>query len=351
MVSGIPLHASPGLRAWRRFRANRLGYVSLVLFVLLFGASLFAEILSNDKPLVVRYEGHWYFPALQSVPETAFGGDFPTPTDYLDPDIRRNLEKPGNFVLYPPNRYHSSTINYFAKAPDPSSPSGENWLGTDAQGRDLLARLIYGFRLSVFFGLLVTLAATAFGVLYGAIQGYFAGWTDIGMERFKEIWEAMPMLYMLIIFSSLFAPSFWLLVILIAVFSWLGISAYVRAEFLKNRTLDYVRAARALGQSNRVIMWRHILPNSLTPVVTLAPFAMAGSIGLLTSLDFLGLGMPAGTPSFGELLSQAKDNLDAWWIALSTFGVLVIMLLLLVLIGDALRDALDPRKALDGEET
>lgn len=346
----LPLHASPARRAWRRFRANRLGFASLLVFTALFTLSLFAELLSNDKPLVVRYAGHWYFPVVQTIAETTFGGDFPTPTDYLDPDIRRNLEQPGNFVLYPPNRYHSRTINYFAKAPDPSAPSPENWFGTDAQGRDLLARLIYGFRLSVLFGLLVTLAATAFGVLYGAIQGYFAGWTDIGMERFKEIWEAMPMLYMLIIFSSLFAPSFWLLVILIAVFAWLGISAYVRAEFLKNRTLDYVRAARALGQSNRLIMWRHILPNSLTPVVTLAPFAMASSIGLLTSLDFLGLGMPVGTPSFGELLSEAKDNLDAWWIAISTFGVLVLMLLLLVLVGDALRDALDPRKVVQTKE-
>jgi len=347
----VPVHASPARRAWRRFRANRLGFASLVIFTVLFTLSLFAEVLSNDKPLVVRYAGQWYFPVVQTLPETTFGGDFPTPTDYLDPDIHRNLEKPGNFTLYPPNRYHSRTINYFAKAPDPSAPSRDNWLGTDAQGRDLLARLIYGFRLSVLFGLLVTLSATAFGVLYGAIQGYFAGWSDIGMERFKEIWDAMPMLYMLIIFSSLFAPGFWLLVILIAVFSWLGISAYVRAEFLKNRTLDYVRAARALGQSDRMIMWRHILPNSLTPVVTLAPFAMAGSIGLLTSLDFLGLGMPVGTPSFGELLSEAKDNLDSWWIAISTFGVLVLMLLLLVLVGDALRDALDPRKVLQTEET
>jgi microcin C transport system permease protein len=346
----VPVHASPGRRAWRRFRSNRLGYTSLVIFTALFVCSLFAELISNDKPLVVRYDGHWHFPVVQTVPETAFGGDFPTPTDYLDPDIRRNLEKKGNFVLYPLNRYHSSTINYFAKSPDPSGPSRDNWLGTDAQGRDLLARLIYGFRLSVVFGLFVTVAATAFGVLYGAVQGYFAGWSDIGMERFKEIWDSMPMLYMLIIFSSLFAPSFWLLVILITVFSWEGISAYVRAEFLKNRTLDYVRAARALGQSNRMIMWRHILPNSLTPVVTLAPFAMVGAISLLTSLDFLGLGMPAGTPSFGELLSEAKDNLDAWWIAISTFGVLVLMLLLLVLVGDALRDALDPRKVLQTEQ-
>jgi len=298
----------------------------------------------------VRYEGHWYFPVVQTLPETTFGGDFPTPTDYLDPDIRANLAKPGNFVLYPANRYYSSTINYFATSPDPSRPSAENRLGTDAQGRDLLARLLYGFRLSVFFGLIVAAASTAFGILFGALQGYFAGWTDIAMERFKEIWGSMPMLYMLIIFSSLFSPNFWLLVVLIAIFGWLGIAAYVRAEFLKNRTLDYVRAARALGQSNRMIMWRHILPNSLTPVVTLVPFEIAAAIGALTSLDFLGLGVPPGTPSLGELLGEGKDNLDAWWISLSTFAVLVVTLLLLILIGDALRDALDPRKVLEGEE-
>ena len=348
-MTDIPLHASPLQRAWRRFRANRVGYASLVVFTLAFLVSLAAELLSNDRPLVVRYDGHWYFPVAQTLPETTFGGDFPTPTDYLDPDIRRKLEKPGNLVLYPPNRYHYSTINYFAKSPDPSAPSGENWFGTDGQGRDLLARLLYGFRLSVFFGLIVAAASTAFGILYGALQGYFAGWTDIGMERFKEIWGSMPMLYMLIIFSSLFSPSFWLLVVLITIFGWLGIAAYVRAEFLKNRTLDYVRAARALGQTNRMIMWRHILPNSLTPVVTLVPFEIAASIGALTSLDFLGLGVPPGTPSLGELLGEGKDNLDAWWISISTFTVLVVTLLLLILIGDALRDALDPRRYRAGD--
>jgi microcin C transport system permease protein len=344
-----PLHASPARRAWRRFRANRMGYVSLVLFVLAFAVSLFAELLCNDRPLLVRYDGHWYFPVVQTLPETTFGGDFPTPTDYLDPLIRANLAKPGNFALYPPNHYHYSTINYFARSPDPAPPNGENWLGTDDRGRDVLARLLYGFRLSVFFAIIVAALSTAFGVLYGAIQGYFASWTDIGMERFKEIWGAMPVLYMLIIFASLFSPSFWLLVVLIAIFGWLGIAAYVRAEFLKNRTLDYVRAARALGQSNRMIMWRHILPNSLTPVVTLLPYDMAAAVGALTSLDFLGLGVPPGTPSLGELLQQGKDNLDAWWISLSTFAVLVVTLLLLILIGDALRDALDPRKVLEGE--
>jgi microcin C transport system permease protein len=321
----------------------------VLILGVLFGLSLIAEVLSNDKPLVARYEGQWYFPVFQTLPETTFGGDFPTPTDYLDPLIRDNLAKPGNFALFPPNRYHHSTINYFAKNPSPARPGSDYVLGSDDRGRDLLARLLYGFRLSVVFALIVTVLCTAFGVLYGAVQGYFAGWTDIGMERFKEIWGAMPVLYMLIIFASLFSPSFTLLVILISIFGWLGIAAYVRAEFLKNRTLDYVRAARALGQSNRKIMWRHILPNSLTPVVTLVPFEMAAAIGALTSLDFLGLGVPPGTPSLGELLKQGKENLDAWWISLATFGVLVVTLLLLILIGDALRDALDPRKVLKEE--
>ena len=344
------LRDSPARRAWRRFRANRLGYWSLLLLAVLFGLSLVAEVLSNDKPLAARYNGQWFFPVFQTVPETTFGGDFPTPTDYLDPLIRENLSTPGNFALFPPNRYHHGTINYFAKDPAPARPSRDNWLGSDDRGRDLLAQLLYGFRLSVVFALIVTAICTAFGIFYGAVQGYLAGWTDIGMERFKEIWGAMPVLYMLIIFSSLFSASFGLLVVLIAVFGWLGIAAYVRAEFLKNRTLDYVRAARALGQSNRRIMWRHILPNSLTPVVTLVPFEMASAIGALTSLDFLGLGVPPGTPSLGELLKQGKENLDAWWISLTTFGVLVVTLLLLILIGDALRDALDPRKVLKVEE-
>ena len=319
------------------------------MFLVLFGLGLIAEVLSNDKPLVVRYEGHWYFPVFQTLPETAFGGDFPTPADYLDPFIRAQLAKPGNFALYPLNHYHYTTINYFSTSPSPARPDRENVFGTDDRGRDLLARLLYGFRLSVLFALIVAAASTAFGILFGALQGYFAGWTDIAMERVKEIWGAMPTLYMLIIFSSLFSASFWLLVILLTVFGWLGIAAYVRAEFLKNRTLDYVRAARALGQSNWKIIRRHILPNSLTPVVTLVPFEMAAAIGALTSLDFLGLGVPPGTPSLGELLQQGKDNLDAWWISMSTFAVLVVTLLLLILIGDALRDALDPRKVLEGK--
>ncbi len=344
-----PSSQNPWRRAWGRFKANRLGYRSLQVFLVLFILSLFAEVISNDKPLLVRYEGNWYVPIVRNHPETTFGGDFLTPTDYLDPFIQEQLAKPGNFAIFPLNRYHHSTINYFAKEPNPAPPSEQNWLGTDDRGRDLIARLLYGFRLSVLFALAVTIVCTVMGVVYGAIQGYFAGWTDIAMERVVEIWGAMPSLYLLIIFSAFFSPSVGLLIALISLFGWLGIAAYVRAEFLKNRTLDYVRAAKALGQRNRVIIFRHILPNSLTPVITLIPFEMAGAIGALTSLDFLGLGVPPGTPSLGELLAQGKNNLDAWWISLATFLALVTTLVLLILVGDALRDALDPRKEIAKE--
>lgn len=336
----------PWRRAWRRFKTNRLGYRCLQVFLVLFILSLLAEGLSNDQPLLVKYEGRWYVPVLRTYPETTFGGDFETPADYLDPFIQAQLAKPGNLAIFPLNRYHHRTINYFAVASDPAPPNFQNWLGTDNRGRDVLARAIYGFRLSVLFALAVTVVCTLMGVIYGAVQGFFAGWTDLVMERFVEIWGSMPELYMLIIFSALFAPSVGLLVTLISAFSWLGIATYVRAEFLKNRTLDYVRAATAMGQRKRVIIFRHILPNTLTPVITLIPFEMAGAIGALTSLDFLGLGVPPGTPSLGELLQQAKGNLDAWWLAVVSVGVLVTMLVLLSLIGDALRDALDPRKVL-----
>ena len=336
---------SPSQRAWRRFRANRLGFGSLVLFAVLFGLSLFAEVLSNDKPLVARYQDHWYAPIVQSLPETQFGGDFDSPTDFLDPFIQAQFEKPGNWALYPPNPYHHSTLNYFAKQPNPAPPSSDNLLGTDDRGRDVVARLLYGFRLSVLFALALTLFGTVIGVLTGALQGFFGGKTDLAMQRFIEVWSAMPELYLLIIFSAVFDPSVTLLLVLLGLFGWMGLSDYVRAEFLRNRQLDYVRAARALGLSNTQIIWRHVLPNSLTPVVTFLPFRMSGAILALTSLDFLGLGVPPGTPSLGELLAQGKNNIDAWWISLSTFAVLVVTLMLLTFMGDALRDALDPRKA------
>ncbi len=336
---------SPSQRAWQRFRRNRLGYWSLVLFCMLFVLSLGAELISNDKPLIARHHGQWYVPILKNVPETHFGGDFETPTDYLDPFIRQQFEQPGNFALYPPNPYHHSTINYFAKEPNPAAPSADNWLGTDDRGRDVAARLLYGFRISVLFALALTFIGVLLGVITGAIQGFFGGRTDLWFQRFIEIWGSMPELYLLIIFSAMFDPSVALLLILLSLFGWMGLSDYVRAEFLRNRQLDYVRAARAMGLSSGQIIWRHILPNSLTPVVTFLPFRMSAAILALTSLDFLGLGVPPGTPSLGELLAQGKNNIDAWWISLSTFAVLVITLLLLTFMGDALRDALDPRKA------
>ena len=336
---------SPSRRAWQRFKRNRLGYWSLVVFCVLVVASLFAELLSNDRPLIVRYEGSTYFPMVQDYPETTFGGDFETTTDYLDPFIREQLTRGNNWAVYAPNPYGPKTLNYFAKEPNPSAPTLDNWLGTDDRGRDLLAQLIYGFRVSVLFALALTFIGVLLGVITGAIQGFFGGKTDLAFQRFIEIWGSMPELYLLIIFSAVFAPSISLLLILLSLFGWMGLSDYVRAEFLRNRQLDYVRAARALGLSNAQIIWRHVLPNSLTPVVTFLPFRMSAAILALTSLDFLGLGVPPGTPSLGELLSQGKNNIDAWWISMSTFAVLVITLLLLTFMGDALRDALDPRKA------
>ena len=339
------LSLSPSKRAWLRFKKNKLGFWSLVVFSVLVVLSLLADVLSNDKPLVASYKGDIYFPIARDYSEKTFGGDFDTPADYLDPFIREKLTTDGNWAIYPPNPYGPKTINYFAKSPNPSAPSGDNLLGTDDRGRDLLAQLIYGFRLSVLFGLALTVIGVVIGVVTGAIQGYAGGKTDLVAQRFIEIWGSMPELYLLIIFSAVFAPSVGLLLFLLSLFGWMGLSDYVRAEFLRNRQLDYVRAARALGVSNLQIMWRHILPNSMTPVVTFLPFRISAAILALTSLDFLGLGVPPGTPSLGELLSQGKANIDAWWISLSTFGVLVVTLLLLTFMGDALRDALDPRKA------
>ena len=333
------------MNRWQRFKANRLGYTSLWIFLILFGLSVCAELIANDKPLIVRYQGQFYFPILQSQPETVFGGDFATPTDFLDPDIRRSITSKGNWAVYPPIPYSFETLNYFAKSPNPAAPSLDNWLGTDDRGRDVLARLIYGFRLSILFGLALTIVGVTVGIITGALMGFFGGKFDLVTQRAIEIWSAMPELYLLIIFASIFTPSIWLLVILLAAFSWMGLSDYVRAEFFRNRALEYVRAARALGLTNMQIMQRHILPNSLTPVITFLPFRMSAAILSLTSLDFLGLGVPPGTPSLGELLAQGKGNLDAWWISLSTFVVLVSTLLLLTFMGEALRDAFDSRKS------
>ncbi|WP_019652814.1 ABC transporter permease [Variovorax atrisoli] len=341
----VVVSVSPGRRAWRRFRRNPLGFWSLVIFSALVVLSLFAEVLSTDKPLIVRYEGQTYFPVLRDYSEKTFGGDFETPTDYLDPFIEQRITQGGNWAIYAPNRYGPGTLNYFSKPPNPATPSRENLLGTDERGRDLLAQLIYGFRVSVLFALALTVIGVVLGVATGAVQGFFGGKTDLTFQRLIEIWSAMPELYLLIIFSAIFTPSVALLLILLSLFGWMGLSDYVRAEFLRNRQMDYVRAARALGVGNLQIMWRHILPNSMVPVVTFLPFRMSAAILALTSLDFLGLGVPPGTPSLGELLSQGKGNIDAWWISLSTFVVLVVTLMLLTFMGDALRDALDPRKA------
>ena len=337
--------ASPSRRAWLRFKRNRLGYWSLLVFCSLVVLSLMAEVMSNDRPLLVYYQGSIYVPVLKDYSEKTFGGDFDSATDYLDPFIRERLAQPGHWALFAPNPYGPKTLNYFAKEPNPSAPSRDNWLGTDDRGRDLLAQLIYGFRVSVLFALALTVTGVLLGMVTGAIQGFFCGKTDLAFQRFIEIWSSMPELYLLIIFSAVFAPSMALLLILLSLFGWMGLSDYVRAEFLRNRQLDYVRAARALGVSNWQIIFRHLMPNSMTPVVTFLPFRMSGAILALTSLDFLGLGVPPGTPSLGELLSQGKNNIDAWWISLATFAVLVVTLLLLTFMGDALRDALDPRKA------
>ncbi|MFM8462990.1 MAG: ABC transporter permease [Burkholderiaceae bacterium] len=335
---------SPSQRVWQRFRQDRRGYISLLIFSVLFVVSLFAEFISNDRPLLVRYNGQWMVPIVHDYSEKVFGGDFESPADYLDPFIRQQLSKDGNWAIYPINHYRHDTLNYFAKSPNPAPPSLDNWLGTDDRGRDVLARLLYGFRISILFGLALTITGIVLGVITGAVQGYFAGRTDLLFQRFMEIWGSMPELYLLIIFASIFDPSILLLLLLLSLFGWMGLSDYVRADFLRNRHLDYVQAARALGLSNAQIIWRHVLPNSLTPVVTFLPFRMSAAILALTSLDFLGLGVPPSMPSLGELLAQGKNNLDAWWIALSTFMVLTITLLLLTNIGDALRNSLDVRR-------
>jgi len=307
-------------------------------------AEPWAELLSNDRPIIARYNGAWYLPMLTDYPETTFGGDFRTSTDYLDPFIRWQLDKGVNFALWPPNDYRFDTINYFAPSPNPAPPSWVNLLGTDDRGRDVLARLLYGFRISVLFGLALTVLGVLVGVLAGAVQGYFGGRTDLALQRFIEVWSSVPELYLLLILASIFQPSIWILLGILAIFGWMGLSDYVRAEFLRNRTLEYVTAARALGLSDAQIIWRHVLPNSMTPVIAFLPFRMSAAIVALTSLDFLGLGVPQSTPSLGELLAQGKANLDAWWISLPTFGVLVGTLMLLIFIGEALRDALDTRQ-------
>ena len=343
-VSAVPISLSPWQRAWLRFKANKRGYISLWIFGILFLLSSFAELFCNDKPLVVYYNHAYYFPIVKFYPETTFGGDFKTEADYKDPFVRKQLTRGDNWMLMPLIPYSYNTINFNSHSPDPAPPSAENWLGTDDRGRDVLARVIYGFRLSVWFALVLMVIGVVIGIIMGAIQGYFSGKTDLIMQRVIEVWSSMPELYLLIIFASIFQPSIWLLIILLSLFGWMALSDYVRAEFLRGRNLDYIRSARAMGLTNWSIITRHLLPNSLTSVITFLPFRISGAILALTSLDFLGLGVPPTTPSLGELLAQGKENIEAWWLSMSAFTVLVGTLLLLIFIGEALREALDTRK-------
>ncbi len=335
---------SPNQRAWARFKRNRLGYVSLLIFLVMLVVGTFAEVFSNDRPLVARYDGEWFFPIVNNQPEKRFGGDFATDTDWHDPFIIEQFAKPGNFALFTFNQFGARTLDYYARAADPLAPTGGHWLGTDSSGRDIVARLLYGFRVSIFFALTLTFVGTVLGIIVGALQGYFGGRVDLTAQRVIEIWNAVPELYLLIIIASIFAPTLLLLVGVFALFGWIGLSDYVRAEFLRNRNLEFVKAARAMGLSNLQIMWRHVLPNSMTPVITFLPFRMSAAILFLTALDFLGLGVP-NIPSLGDLLREGKENLDAWWIAIPTFIVLSFTLLLLTFVGDALRDAFDTRKS------
>ena len=336
---------SPDQRAWARFRRNRIGHASLWVFAVLLVVATFAELVSNDRPFVARIDGHWVFPMFGNPPEKAIGGDFATPTDWKDPFVVTLVERPGNFALRTINPHSATSTDYFSKLVPPSPPDAKNWLGTDGNGRDMVAKLLYGFRISIWFAIALTAVGTAIGIAMGALQGYFGGRIHLTLQRLIEIWGAVPELYLLIIFASIFEPSLLLLLVLLSLWGWMGLADYVRAEFLRNRSLEFVKAARALGLPTRQIIRRHLLPNSMTPVITFLPFRMSAAILALTSLDFLGLGVPPTTPSLGELLQQGKANLDAWWIIVPTFVLLVITMLLLTFIGDALRDAFDTRKS------
>jgi microcin C transport system permease protein len=362
-ISLSPLNA----RRWQNFKANRRGYLSLSLFLILFFVSLFAEFIANDKPFLVKYDGHFYFPALVTYPETTFGGDFETAADYRDPFVQDKIAEKGGFMLWPPIRYSYDTHNLDLPTPAPSKPTWlltekeckpvverkklsscrdleYNWLGTDDQGRDVVARLIYGFRISVLFGLILTVISSVIGVAAGAVQGFFGGWTDLLFQRFIEIWTSIPSLYLLLIISSVLVPGFFVLLGILLLFSWVSLVGLVRAEFLRGRNFEYVQAARALGVSNLVIMFRHLLPNAMVATMTFLPFILSSSVMTLTALDFLGFGLPPGSPSLGELLSQGKANVQAPWLGLAGFFSIAIMLSLLIFIGEAVRDAFDPRK-------
>jgi microcin C transport system permease protein len=326
------------------FRANRRGYWSLWIFLVLFGASLFGEFIANDRPLLIRYDGAWYVPVLRDYSGDAFGPDFlPTDADYTDPDLRHAVEAKG-WMLWPLLPFSYDTTVKDLNVPSPAPPSWHDPLGTDDQARDVLARVIYGFRLSVLFGFTLTALTSIVGVIAGALQGFYGGLTDLLGQRFIEVWSGMPELYLLIILGSLITPGFWVLLIFLLLFRWMNLTGVVRAEFLRGRNLEYVRAAKALGVSDITVMWRHILPNAMVATLTFVPFLLSGSVTLLSTLDFLGFGLPPGSPSLGELVAQAKSNLQAPWLGITAFVVLGGVLTLLIFIGEAVRDAFDPRR-------
>ena len=342
--TGFGIKLSPmGARRWQNFKANRRGYWSLWIFLALFLITLFAEFVANEKPILIRYDGGFYMPVFKSYAETEFGGEFELEADYKDPYVQELIADKG-WILWPLVPYSFNTIDYELEVAAPAPPSARHWLGTDDQARDVLARTIYGFRISVLFGLVLTVLSSIIGVAAGAIQGYFGGLTDLLMQRFIEIWEGLPILYLLIIMAAVIEPGFFSLLALMLLFSWTGLVSVVRAEFLRVRNFEYIRAARALGVGDARIMYRHILPNAMVATFTFMPFILSGSVATLTSLDFLGFGLPAGSPSLGELLNQGKNNLQAPWLGITGFLVIGLMLSLLVFIGEAIRDGFDPRK-------
>lgn len=330
-------------RRLENFKRNRRGYWSLWLFLVLFILSLFAELIANDRPILVLYDSQIYLPIIKVYPETEFGGFFPTEADYRDPVVQDLIKEKGS-IVWPLVPFSYDTIDLALGQPAPSAPDARHWLGTDDQARDVLARVIYGFRLSVLFGLSLTVISSVIGVAAGAVQGFYGGWIDLSFQRVIEVWGGMPVLYILIILSSLIVPGFFSLLAILLLFSWTALVGVVRAEFLRARNFDYVRAARALGVSDGVIMFRHVLPNAMVATLTMLPFLLNGAITSLTSLDFLGLGLPPGSPSLGELLQQGKNNVDAPWLGITGFMTLAVMLSLLIFVGEAVRDAFDPRK-------
>ncbi|MGB9164638.1 MAG: ABC transporter permease [Rhodomicrobium sp.] len=333
-------------RRLRAFKANRRGYYSFIVFTTLFLVTLFAEFIANDKPFLAKYDGAYYTPIFKMYTEKQFGGEFETEADYRDPEVQRLIHEKGGWMIWPLIPYSYRTIKLDLPVPAPAPPSWDNWLGTDDQGRDVLARVIYGFRISVLFGLTLTFFSALIGVTAGAVQGFFGGWTDLIFQRFIEILRSLPELYLLLILSSIIAPNFWLLLTILLFFEWTAFVGPVRAEFLRGRNFEYVRAARALGLSNTQIMFKHLLPNAMVATVTFAPFILSGAIAALTALDYLGFGLPPGSPSLGELLQQGKQNLQAPWLGLTAFFVIALMLSMLVFVGEAVRDALDPRKTM-----